>query len=320
MLNTRIYTYALTSKFAQIAGLRKAINIVYFHGFTMHDGNYNLVQALHQAGLLEAFPHTVEEEILHKNYEPLDPVCAEKILAKLQTLAPLREPAPTIDPQGEVSYGKLITVSLDFGINSTDLKTSIQNFVELLGERKTIFFAYSYGNLLAQLFIQRLSLLPEAKISVFHRLIGAYGINGSLLPYDQNYSILPEVAMKTAMNWTNSSFYAFLINMGMDKEKLNSARQRIKNTSEEVIKAQQQILIALVSAHDTFRTFLDNPLIMDKWRAFQAATDDKIFPIENLLKFGRAYKIPIRTVRGSHYITTTELIEMLCASTCYEEI
>ncbi|RIY33945.1 hypothetical protein CJP74_00540 [Psittacicella melopsittaci] len=308
MLNFRLNTYALTAKFAQLANLRKPVNIVYFHGFTMHDNNYLLAAAMAKTGLLK----NLEGKELTQFEFYNDPEALAKVEAKLNTL-----PASETEQQ---NFGNFITVSLDYGKESFSLNEVIPEFVKLLGRRKTIFFAYSYGNLIAQLFMQRLNNLAGEEEFVFQRLVGVYGINGSLLPYDDNYSIPAAIALKTALTWTRNSFYMFAVNMGMPKEQLQLVRQRVENVADNTILAQQQTLKALIRDYDMFLSYLNNPALTEKWRSIQAATDDKIFPLENLLKLGRAYKIPIRTARGPHYLAPAELLEILCASTCYEEV
>ncbi|MFC6277117.1 DUF452 family protein [Psittacicella hinzii] len=328
MLKIRTQTYALTAKFAQVANVNKAVNIVYFHGFTMHDNNYGLVLTMYKAGLIDFIPGSSEEQMFAAKLDNqfatdlVDTESLHKVDAKIATLAqqaPVNK--PTFDEQGNPNYGILVTVSFDYTTDAgCSLETFLKQLAQILGQRKSVLFAYSYGILIAQFVLDKFSNFPEEKILAFHRIVAAYGLNGSLLPYDDQYSINPEQAIQTAVNWSCKAISAFAMNMGMPQEQIALIRKRAKNVDDEVFKAQKQTLVELYAVSQYYRELLDKQILLNKWRSFQAATDDKIFPVENLLKLGRTYKLQVRTVRGEHYLSPADLVDIISASTCYEEI
>ncbi|RIY34410.1 hypothetical protein CKF54_00695 [Psittacicella hinzii] len=276
MLHLRLNTYPLSAEFCQKIKSKEnskeqtPINLVYFHGFTMHDRNYPLVAELTSQGLV----------------------------------------ALNNSSASEPTSSKLITLSLDFSEQGITLEQACQELEQLL-QGPSYFFAFSYGNLVAQLVLANLS--PAS----LNQVKAAHGLNGSLLPYDRNYSILPQVALRTASHWTKESFLLFAANMGMPQEQVELIKARLDKVEESTILAQQQTLTDLAQMYELFQSFLQQESIMQKWQSFRVATDDAIFPVKNLQRFAQDFNLKITVLAGKHYLAPQEVINQFCNPTYY---
>lgn len=368
MLNIRTQSFALTAKFAALAKLKEVTNIVYFHGFTMHDHNYPLVATMLNAGLITYIPSSVEEQSAAKHGNLVSDLTLEQRQAYLQAIfnstslsqadanlqrswltdlfpeeSTKQEAAQglsittithsTLDSNTnftplfntnskniqveQAPYGKLITVSLDYSGYPCTIEQAKIKLQDLLQNQPSVWYSYSYGNLLAQLYLESYKLNYP---TTFVQIKAVHALHGVPLPYDDKLAIPSALALHNASNWSSDSLAVFGFSMGMPRKQIELIKQRASQVNPLVISAQRDTLRDLCTMLEHFLALSQEPTIMSKWTSITAAKQDKIYILPNITRFAQKFAIPYQEVDSPHYLVPSSLIDQLCNPANYATI
>lgn len=156
----------------------------------------------------------------------------------------------------------------------------------------------------------------EPTLSLFQAITNSIVLAGSPLAADNKLSIPLRNNDYTVRNWGLATFQEFLKGIGYQHEQIEQFYQQAQQLPATYFQRTQETLRAYqeLNQNGHLAKLLENDQLMHKWSSLVIATQDAVFPPDNLHRLAQQLKQQTFQLDRPHLITVIDLINFLQAN------